>query len=141
MAFDDIVVPVRVPRDRIIALLCSAFESGSYYWCSYKGVFLGPWETPDKFREECVPKNSLFQDVVYHAALTPGCHVKLAEFDETGETPDIDHELGVAQINRGLDLLFKEYPDRAARMLDCGVDAWDGDVFLQLCLFGEVKYV
>lgn len=43
---------------------------------------------------------------------------------------------------RGYELLFKEYPHIAMQLLkeQPGVDAGDGDVWLQLAILGHVKY-
>jgi hypothetical protein len=65
--------------------------------------------------------------------------VALEEACEPGEA-GLVHKLDGEAIERGLRLMAQEYPQRFANWHSENEDAEDGDVFVQLCLFGEVRY-
>lgn len=49
-------------------------------------------------------------------------------------------QLDGTKIQRGLELMARDYPHHWHDVVTQNQDAITGDVFLQLCLFGEVRY-
>jgi hypothetical protein len=50
------------------------------------------------------------------------------------------HILNHAAVIRGLEVLAQKYPERMAEIINDEDDAETADVFLQVCLFGEILY-
>ncbi len=113
------ILPKRdVPAERVNDLLCSAFEGGSNYWIA----------SARRERFE-----GYLQDVAFN--YDGAVFVKLQDEPEKGEM-----RLGREEIQRGLELFATKTPRHFGNWLDECDDASTGDVFLQLCLFGEVVY-
>jgi hypothetical protein len=53
---------------------------------------------------------------------------------------DSKYTFDLEVIKKGLNLMAKKYPEHFADFLEENDDAITADVFLQLCLFGEVIY-
>ena len=101
---------------RIEDLLVGAFEGGSNYWI--KSVHRVTERHPD----------------IYRAAVAgDGVHVRA-----DGEPKC--RPLTRGHIQQGLRLMAEKHPSHMGAVLDGNDDASTADVFLQLCLFGEVVY-
>ena len=124
-----ITTELEVSRERISDLLCTAFEGGSNYWIG--GV------------EYVMPDNPTFVPTYNGKAYPKYLWVPLNDGGTIKIRPDgspLWHHLGEFQIAAGLRLLSSEYPEHWQKFMTENEDAGTGDVFLQLCLFGEVKY-
>ena len=113
---------------RIADLLCTAFEGGVGYWCIIAG-----YDKPAK------PVSVWGEETIYPHVDYPltGGAVRCQVTDE--EDPD-ELILDRAAIDRGLALLPTMAPRHLADILSENDDAETGDIFLQLCLLGEVVY-
>lgn len=113
---------------RAADLLCSAFEGGSNYWYMIErneGEAGKPWG------DEYTPS------YIGHAFSKDGGVVITDQEDE--ESPE--YVLNYDAVKRGKELMETEnYRHHLADVLKENDDANTGDVFLQLCLFGEVVY-
>lgn len=119
--------------DEMLAdLLSTALEGGSNYW--YLIEFTkAPSEVRYSSTHNGVPR---IQDY----PVNPGGSLTICDQEET-DTPG--HEtwtLDRAALERGMELLHTKFPDRYVSFLSGDYDAEDADVFLQLCLFSEVRY-
>jgi hypothetical protein len=102
-----------IDKDRLETLLISAFEGGSNYWVKWiKAVQGGD---------------------VYAAAFDYGVRVRA-----DGEPHS--RLVNMAAMRKGMQDLADKYPRHMADILSGNDDATTGDVFLQLCLFGELVY-
>lgn len=114
-----LLVPFKLTRERIEDLLCNAWEGGSAYWCSARITRRG-------------------EDVTYvHEHATRGGEIEIYDPEDPDEVP-----LGVLNadtIRRGVGLLG-DHPGHLADIVAENDDAETGDVFLQLCVMGEVVY-
>lgn len=115
--------------DRQMAdLLCSAFEGGSNYWIHtlhvVKGIDDGrPWG------EEYTPS------YIRAPFSTDGC-VQIQQEDGAAMVV-----LDRAALQNGAQLMAEKYPRHFADALsESNADATTGDVFLQLCVLGEIVY-
>lgn len=99
--------------DQIINLFITACEGGSNYWCNSL--------TP-------LGKNKdAYRAMLYGFTLTDGTDGK-------------EHTVTSKDISKAINLMFTEYPHHFGDILKENDDAITGDVFLQLCVFGEVIY-
>lgn len=110
-----VTIQRELDAQRIEDLLVGAFEGGSNYWI--KSIKRVTERHPD----------------IYQAAFGDGLHIRA-----DGE-PQPRH-LDRGHLEQGLRLLAEKHPSHMADILDGNDDATTADVFLQLCLFGEVVY-
>ena len=121
-----------ITNHRAADLLCNAFEGGSNYW----------YMIEDYVEPEVVAKP--WGEEEYHPSyisypFSKGGAVIISDLeDEDGEHFTLDH----AAIVRGKKIFATDerYSHHYADALKENDDAITGDVFLQLCLFGEVIY-
>ena len=132
---------VRHDPTRIADLLTGAFEGGSNYWYGALGVS----ELPPGLTKWDFKLGGLASAVLggyYHwsvaVPLLGGTVSMTADGFTENEGDRITFSRG--EIQRGLDLFGKVAPCHLADWLEENDDADTGDVFLQLCLFGEVVY-
>jgi hypothetical protein len=131
-----IVTEVEVPINRVRDLLVCAFEGGSNYWAgvSYR-----------KIREGLKPEDFLAGGSqqptggYYHwCQLMPtveGCSVMVTDQEENEQW-----ELDLRHLVNGLHLLAARYPHHWTDFIQENEDANTGDIYLQVCLFGEERY-
>ena len=122
-----ISVPTSFTNQRVSDLLCSAIEGGSDYWIdSLKRVGVPSFQKGGpQFLSE-VP-------FVEGGALAVTCENPNAEGDMTVQiTPSV--------MAAGLQLLADKYPKHFRDFVDENDDADTADVWLQLCMFGEVVF-
>lgn len=116
-----------IQAKRVGDLLCSAFEGGSNYWYT----ILEHYQAPHVGKKElCYAHMVLAPTGLGHTVITTN------ECDARDEL----HVLNRAACLQGLVLMQKEYPKAWLDFLNEDDDADTADVFLQLCLFGEVIY-
>jgi hypothetical protein len=133
-----------VTPDRIQGLLVSAFEGGSNYWYEKAGVDYGGM-TRDDFMSHVRGWTASLIDLGaedmwhgYYAPFVPGCATTLYVHDD----PDVPGpvRLDLDAIKRGIDLMAHNTPHHWTTFVEENEDADTGDAFLQLCLFGEIRY-
>lgn len=126
----NVQVTVNVSDETIMGLLCSAFEGGSNYWYMITSY--------DKRK----PKQ---EDPYWPSYLTTPISEDGAIYIDdsaTGETPHLRKpvRLDRARLQKGLEIMAKDYPAHFADVLAEKDDATTGDVFLQCCIFGSLIY-
>lgn len=112
-------------------LLCSAFEGGSNYW----------YEIIHKVKPTIEAKPWGDEYTPFYISIPFSTDGKLLIQDNENEDGEI-HTLDIAAILKGKKLLAedKKYSHHYCDVVNENDDAETGDVFLQLCLFGEVIY-
>lgn len=117
---------VEVPARNVSDLLIAAFETPAGEWIDQA--------------KHLVPRDHELRGTPYahaYAALIPGGR-SVVKLWENGQEVSLTRDkvlLGLAK--------FVKHPRCTAELFDpdgCGLDAVAADVFLQLCLFGEVRY-
>jgi hypothetical protein len=106
-------------------LLCNAFGGGSSYWCHIDSYMY--------------PEGKGERDFSYPHLEVPfagGSITISVPEDNDGKTYTLDFKA----LQRGWKLLHDKYPHHYADSTTGQYDATTGDVFLQLCLFGDVVY-
>ena len=115
-------VDLHIPARRIKDLLAAGMEGGINYWAVITGY-------------EGDTKGVEFKHI--EMPFKEGGAVLLEEdHEENSGTLRLDLE----SIRRGLHLLALEYPTHMTDFLNENEDACTGDVFIQCCLLGEVRY-
>lgn len=143
---NDFVVEVNVKQSSVISLLINAFEGGSNYWMGRQSIKLnyGPY-SKESFRRNGVlypeswSHNSVALPPLYILPLHLGASIEFTEYDESADE-FTKHNLDVEKIKNGLRLMQEKYPIYFSWVLTEDDDCTAADVFLQLCVFGELKY-
>lgn len=116
-------------------LLCSAIEGGSNYW-----YYLPDISMCDKYKTkgERVP----LVDLIMKAILA-GEKIPVTDREEDDCEKDGEHRLGyisMENIKRGEQLMFEKHVQDYADAKDENHDANTADIWLQLCVMGEIVY-
>jgi hypothetical protein len=114
-----------IPKQRISDLLCCAFEGGSNYWY---------WINRFNYPDEKILK------LEYPHLELPLIEGGSLLIDAQGDKEHSGKLLNLESIQKGLQLLHDNYCNHFNDLLTENDDADTGDVFLQLCLFGEVVF-
>lgn len=135
----SVTVKREVPFQRISDMLVSAFEGGSNYWI-LDVEKVKPTER--LFHLDGKPEPTEFP--LYEHPLNPGGAVRVRVDNDQGKPLELNgkkvFELNLESIAKGLQLMQEKHPSHMADFLDENDDADTADVFLQLCLFGEVVF-
>jgi len=123
---------------RIADLLCAGFEGGIGYWAqivSYvKPAVVWPWDLSAAYVQYPLSEGGavLLREVVEGPESAIETMAKAV-----GKEPlwRLDREA----LQRGLDL-FHRYPKHLSDFLTENEDSDTGDVFIQLCLLGDIVY-
>lgn len=122
----QVEVTHKFTAEQIDDLLTCAFEGGSNYWYCIKRT-VEPTEITYKIQSYLTP------------ALNPGGSLVIVDREDDHETAK-EYFLNLETIQKGLELMAKEYPYHMKNFIEENEDAETGDVFLQLCLFGEIVF-
>jgi len=107
-------IEIEIQPQRVNDLLINAIAHGISYWCKR----CTSNEDVTKLKDE------------------PDTFI---EFDEnTGK--ETEHTLTYEKVEKGLKLMIETAPHNFAAFLSETDDASDADVFIQLCLFGDIVY-
>lgn len=126
MVEQTIQINLDIPQDAAKGLLCTGFESGVAYWCCIEKYL------PCGIDDECggwAPAEVPFI----------GGTVVLSITDAGPGEENLLH-LDLDAIQRGLKLMAANHPKHFADFMVENYDAITGDVFIQLCVFGEIIY-
>jgi hypothetical protein len=136
MPIEPITVPttVHVPAERVIDLICTGAEGGmSNSWCrSMDSEIKG---SPDLSR---IPE-SWHDFPRYFAPFVGGVIVFDAESPTSHDRRKV-RRVGRFAVSVALRLMAAEYPQHFGDFMADNEDAITGDVFLQLCVYGEVIF-
>jgi len=119
-----------ISKKRISDLLCAGFEGGIGYWLANMTYVepVNPSFIPMLSDGKPEPRYTWYP-------LNEGGLVRLQPDDSIMWYP-----LGLISIAGGLRLMASEYPTAFQDFLNDNEDANTGDIFIQLCIFGEVIY-
>lgn len=143
----NVTTQVSIPEQRIRDLLTCGFEGGTGYWALIWGYEFAPGLKYSDFQEGGkmqMPAN--YHHPVELIPFVPGCAVLLVDTNEVdrnsntlpeGMTP---RKLDRAALCNGLQIMAKDHLQHWTNFMEEGEDAETGDVFIQLCLFGEIVF-
>ena len=125
---------IQVSRQRVSDLLCCALEGGSNYWYEIR-----EFVKPTAFTFYTDREDSVFKHLDY--PLNEGGQLHIADKNDSAEA-HTTHILCLGSIAHGLTIMSGDprYKRHWQDFLDENEDADTGDVFLQLCLYGEVVF-
>jgi len=120
---DNFTAKVEIPYERIEDLIITGVEGGTNYWMTVEGPWLAG---KDGWLKEQIEKGTL------------KLSNRHAEEDEDGEIIEkvIDH----AALQKAIDLMAEKYQFHWGNFINESEDAETGDVFIQLCVLGEIVY-
>ena len=128
----EIKTKTEIRYDQISNLITCALEGGSNYWYMIEEK-IEPihW---DWFKSPSFETNHYIGDYPLNegGALTISCDTVIK-----GKSIFI---LNLTSIEKGLKLMAKNHPQHWNDFISENEDATTGDVFLQLCLFGEIIF-
>ncbi len=124
-------ITIDFPRKAIANALCSAFEGGIKYWCYEVRFPSGSEAALAAAREDWIHPDGRSR---YYGPRV-GSVIYVLERD-TG----VWFPLWRARIRDGLKVMAETQPGHFGDLLSDQGDATTADVFVQLCLFGEVRY-
>jgi hypothetical protein len=126
------IVQTEVPLQRVADLLCSAMESGGIaYWACVERT-----RKPRKPIAYTSPKDGAIYPLMDYPLCKGGAVILRDTEDEKRALLVLDFEA----IQRGLALMPVRSPRHWADFVAEDSDANTADVFVQLCVFGEVIY-
>jgi len=126
-----VTTEVEVPLERVADMLCCAFEGGSNYWYHIKVK-----KPPEQFTFRYMP--DLMEKPTSYTDFPTNRGGYLIVGDNEDSMPDGLLDLGT--IRAGLQVMADKYPRHFQDLLNDNDDAETGDVFLQLCLWGDVVF-
>lgn len=129
MSFD---LTIGLSKRRVADLLASALEGGSNYWCEIE-EFVAPGSVVQH-----TGLGRVFRHIDYPLSEGGALIVSDSKVSENGKVRTA--RLDWSKIQAGLVLMAKAYPRMFGDWLAEKDDANTGDVFLQLCVFGELVY-
>lgn len=143
----EIVTKTTLPEQRVRDLLTCGLEGGINYWGSiWEYEFASGCQYAD-FQEG---GQMQIQDNYHHPAelipFVPGCAVLLVDATEVSRSSETLPDgvevwrLDRAALMRGLQVMSEKHLRHWQQFIDESEDAETGDVFIQLCLFGEIVY-
>lgn len=121
-----ISIPTEISAERVNCLLCTALDGqygSSYYWIAH---YSQEWPEP---RPEW-----------WHEIPMAGGMLKFQTCEAFDDKIDKWYTLDRDACERGLGIMATEHLNHWANFITENDDAETGDVFLQLCLFGEIVY-
>ena len=125
---------VRVKKQRVADLLCSALEGGSNYWYRIE-KFVKP---KPKHLKPHTGTGGIFRHVDY--PLCKGGAIIVSDHHGADGGIEVHTRVDLEQIINGLELMCTLYPRHYSNWLTEKDDAETGDVFLQLCVLGDLVY-
>lgn len=137
----SITVPVQVPLKRIASELCTAVEQGISYWAMKESK---PNYVPGVVERKDFKKGGKYHGIDeymsgdYYVPVLGGSYT-IVEDDEDNPK-GIEHTLDKEKIIKGIGVMASKYPHHFKDFMDENSDATTADVFVQLCIFGEIKY-
>ncbi len=160
-----ITVSTSIPLRMIANLLCCAFEGGVGYWCRLIGEE-APAEPPEAWKVRMSDTDDTYYSYI-HFPVNGGA-VLVVENSE-GETNDLEeewddlepeegedtrtpyaawlqergvtvHRLDLAAIQRGCEIMARDYPRHWGNFTAGNEDGDTGDCFVQCCLLGKMVY-
>lgn len=129
-----------VTRKQVQDLLTAAVEGGTGYWASL-GHKLRRGERFENFREG--GKHQDPDEYAHPYEIIPfheGCFLVVVETEKDEDDETREHLVGVAEMQRGLDVMAEKHPRHLGNFLDDTYDAETADVFLQCAALGELVY-
>lgn len=127
----EIPVHTVVEAKKVASLLCSAFDPACNavgYWCE-----VVKYEQPQVMQWQDSPEQ-VYPYMDY--PLNTGGAVIVKDLEDN----DRHYKLGLPQIIEGIRSMSQKDPQHFADVMTDDADNTTADVFIQHCLFGEVRY-
>jgi hypothetical protein len=125
-------VKTTIKSETIADMVVSAFEGGITYWAG-KARPVVPCEDCVTYEDGCpwYAKPSLYEN---------DFKIRIVQHEEHTTGSGTDVFMTPESVQRGIDLMAEKYPSFFSDMVSGEGDATTGDVFVQLCVFGDIIY-
>lgn len=138
-------VPYLITEGRVWNLLVSAFEGGSNYWYCVDNTKLitpgGEIDVSKKSLRKLVGELShTHVEYLHQIPLIPGYGLVMLDASDDGPGERTKYPLTRERLLAGLELMVLHHPTHFTNFLTQNDDAETADVFLQLCVLGELTY-
>jgi hypothetical protein len=129
-------------NEDIIDLFVTALEGGSNYWYHIKHL---PKEVLYNIKERRIPTSEAIGEHILNGGYVQFYDAEGDEYDdddyqEKHSDKDLLGTVDMDSILEAITIVKKDYPDVWENILDEQYDANDADIFLQLCVMGDVVY-
>ena len=125
-----------ISRERVADLLCGALEGGSNYWYNLPDLEMVRMLTKEM-------KGQPIVDRIITAVYDHGASIEVYDIEDYNIDNDENEKLGdfnLAAIESGNNIMFNDYPNQFADVLNENDDAETADVWFQLCVMGKLVY-
>jgi hypothetical protein len=122
-----VIVEREVTIDQVKDLFILACEGGSNYWAKSVSPLLDDWRKSRNVLEDNY-------DYMLRGFIVEEIPVYWEKYKEK------KHKVTKTKIKNALRLMAKNYTNHFNDMLNENTDAETGDIFMQLCVFGDVIY-
>ncbi|KOX53843.1 hypothetical protein ADL19_14815 [Streptomyces purpurogeneiscleroticus] len=125
-------VETPIKAELIADMVIGAFEGGITYWCA-KARPVEPCEDCVTYEDKCpwYARTSLYEG---------DFKIRLQQHEEHKPGAGVDVFMTVESVQKGLNLMAEKYPEHFSNMVSGNWDAETADVFVQLCVFGDIIY-
>jgi hypothetical protein len=129
-------------KEDIIDLFVTALEGGSTYWYHIKHL---PKEVLYNIKERRIPTSEAIGEHILNGGYVQFYDAEGDEYDdddyqEKHSDKDLLGTVDMNSILEAITIIKKDYPNVWENILDEQYDANDADIFLQLCVMGEVVF-
>ena len=129
-------------KEDIIGLFVTALEGGSNYWYNIKHL---PKEVLYNIKERGIPTSEAIGEHILNGGYVQFYDVEGDEYDDDDYTEkhsdnDLLGTVDMDSILEAITITKRDYPEVWENILDEQYDANDADIFLQLCVMGEVVF-
>jgi len=123
-------------------LLVTALEGGSNYWYMLEDKVLPPGVTLEDVRSggRLNPDKKDYWNSAYIIPFLVGVALIIGEIEPDAFPKGKKFRLDLTSMRKGFRLMRQKYPKMFYEVLNESYDANHADVWLQLCLFGEVIF-
>lgn len=126
--FATVTVPYDITQERVGDLLGGALEGGSNYWINIVSRF------------NCLNKSQGGPTYLHEVPFVSGGAIKIfCDNPEPGPVR-ITRYLDADALRRGLNTMAQKFPKQFQDFLESKDDAETSDIFLQCCIFGNVRF-
>lgn len=143
----NITVTNDVTMKQLLNLLVGAWEGGSNYWYLVKDQILADGVSLEDIKPE--PQGRCHKEVAgegeYYprymvVPFIPGCSLVITSLEDDEVNGKKEWLLNLDTLAAGIQIMATKYPRHFADFKNEDDDAETADVFLQVCLFGEIIY-
>lgn len=122
-----------IDKENVALLLTAAFNGGIKSWAKDLKITT---DAPNYDVEWGEPFNNNGPSIMVACPILGGAIM----FTDDEEVPNKNYVINRWDLNVGLDRMARKYPRHFADVMTDNIDTTTADIFIQCCVFGEIKY-